>query len=81
SPSAASSRLPASRGRLALPVVAIGGINADNGRSLIAAGADMLAVIQGLFGTEDVTTSAAGLVALFSTPTPQTTPHRKLHES
>ena len=41
------------RTQLDIPLVAIGGINADNGGSLIEAGADMLAVIHGLFGELD----------------------------
>lgn len=39
---------------LQLPVVAIGGITVDNARPLIEAGADLLAVVQGLFGQDDV---------------------------
>lgn len=41
------------RKQLDIPLVAIGGINADNGSSLIEAGSDMLAVIHGLFGELD----------------------------
>jgi len=40
------------------PLVAIGGITPDNGAELIKAGADYLAVIDGLFGQADVTASA-----------------------
>lgn len=36
--------------QLTLPIVAIGGITPDNGRQLLLAGADMLAVIGGIFG-------------------------------
>jgi thiamine-phosphate pyrophosphorylase len=39
---------------LGLPVVAIGGITADNARTLIAAGADAVAVISAVFGAPDV---------------------------
>jgi len=53
------------RSRLDCPIVAIGGITAQNGRPLVAAGADMLAVIHGLFGAEDVASAAAELSALF----------------
>ena len=35
-----------------LPIVAIGGITPENGQSLIDAGADMLAVISGLYASE-----------------------------
>ncbi|MDO8842811.1 thiamine phosphate synthase [Methylicorpusculum sp.] len=38
--------------QLALPIVAIGGILPENGRQLVAAGADFLAVIGGLFDHE-----------------------------
>jgi len=42
------------RRELALPTVAIGGITPENGGALIDAGADMLAVIHGLFGQLDI---------------------------
>jgi len=35
---------------LSIPIVAIGGINAENGADVLAAGADMLAVIDAIFG-------------------------------
>jgi thiamine-phosphate pyrophosphorylase len=38
---------------LGVPVVAIGGITADNGAQLVRAGADCLAIVGGLFGTAD----------------------------
>ena len=37
-----------------VPIVAIGGIKLDNVREVIAAGADMFAVIHGLFGASDI---------------------------
>ncbi|MGH8591915.1 MAG: thiamine phosphate synthase [Gammaproteobacteria bacterium] len=40
----------ARRRRLSIPVVAIGGITPENGGRLIGAGADLLAVIRGVFG-------------------------------
>jgi thiamine-phosphate pyrophosphorylase len=40
------------------PIVAIGGITPDNGSELIAAGADCLAVVDGLFGQTDVIATA-----------------------
>ncbi|MGM0594196.1 MAG: thiamine phosphate synthase, partial [Pseudomonadota bacterium] len=40
--------------KLSIPVVAIGGITADNGAPLVEAGADMLAVINGVFGQADI---------------------------
>lgn len=51
--------------KLTLPIVAIGGINPENGASAIRAGADMLAVIHSLFGETDVSASADRLVSLF----------------
>src|SRR6185437_7242874 len=51
---------------LGLPLVAIGGITAENGGSLIAAGADYLAVISALFGTRDVRAAAQRFAALFA---------------
>ena len=50
---------------LQIPVVAIGGISPDNGRSLIEAGADMLAVIHGIFGQADVRLAAQRYAELF----------------
>lgn len=52
--------------KLQIPIVAIGGINAQNGASVIEAGADMLAVIHGLFGESDVAQRTKALTALFS---------------
>ncbi|MCU7958935.1 MAG: thiamine phosphate synthase [gamma proteobacterium symbiont of Bathyaustriella thionipta] len=51
--------------KLSIPIVAIGGINADNGGALIAAGADMLAVIAGLFAAADIQAAARQLTSLF----------------
>jgi thiamine-phosphate pyrophosphorylase len=47
------------------PLVAIGGITPNNGAELVAAGADCLAVIQGLFGQIDVTVAAQHYAELF----------------
>lgn len=60
------SLLVEARAQLKVPIVAIGGINAQNGASVIEAGADMLAVIHSLFGHEDVAQQARALTALFS---------------
>jgi thiamine-phosphate pyrophosphorylase len=48
-----------------LPVVAIGGIEPGNARSLIDAGADMVAVISALFDAPDVTQAARAFARLF----------------
>ena len=53
------------RDELLLPVVAIGGITPENGRQLLVAGADMLAVIHGVFGQPDVEAAARRYAALF----------------
>lgn len=46
--------LDEARRAIRLPIVAIGGITAENGRQLLSAGADALAVISALFAAEDV---------------------------
>jgi len=48
-----------------LPIVAIGGITLDNAPSLLAAGADSVAVISALFETPDVRGAARGFGKLF----------------
>lgn len=50
---------------LSIPVVAIGGIRPDNAAGLIAAGADMIAVVDGLFGQPDTGAAAHQLVDCF----------------
>ena len=49
--------------RLDLPVAAIGGITLDNAQTLIGAGVDLLAVVQGLFGQPDVLRAAQQFTA------------------
>lgn len=51
---------------LNIPVVAIGGITTDNGKLLIDAGADMLAVISALFAQADVEQASRSFAELFS---------------
>ncbi len=58
--------LQQARQELQLPIVAIGGITAQNGAALVAAGADWLAVIQGVFAQTDVRAASAAISALFS---------------
>lgn len=48
-----------------LPLVAIGGITPDNGAALIQAGADLLAVIDGVFGQPDPEAAALAFKPLF----------------
>jgi len=57
--------LCAARAELRIPIVAIGGITPDNGAQLIAAGADMLAVVEGVFGADDVRGAARCHTQLF----------------
>ena len=58
---------------LGLPLVAIGGITADNAGALVRAGADAVAVISALFDHDDpaaVTHAAAAIAAIFQSQTP-----------
>lgn len=57
--------LARARRELALPVVAIGGITPENGRLLVQAGADMLAVIHGVFAQPDVEAACRRYTELF----------------
>lgn len=50
---------------LNVPIVAIGGITPENGGALLEAGADLLAVSDGLFGGEDPEDAARRYAALF----------------
>ena len=52
-----------------LPVCAIGGITLANAPDLVAAGADMLAVISDLFGAADITARAHAFQQLFQEQT------------
>ena len=51
--------------QLGIPRVAIGGITLHNAEQVIAAGADALAVIEGLFGAADIRDCAVALSQLF----------------
>lgn len=63
---------------LDIPVVAIGGITADNGQTLIEAGAHMLAVVGDIFAQADIEAAAQAYQKLFAndhkTSSPQETP-------
>ena len=50
---------------LAIPRIAIGGITPDNAPALIAAGADMLAVVSALFAAKDVYAAAQRFTKLY----------------
>jgi len=58
--------LQQARQQLDLPVVAIGGITHDNALQLIEAGADMLAVINGVFAQHDIRKAAQQFQRLFN---------------
>lgn len=58
--------------RLSSPVVAIGGVTAENAPPLIAAGADAIAVISALFDAADVRAAAERLSRLFASTREQT---------
>ena len=68
-PTATLDVLDQARARLSLPICVIGGITLDNAAPLVAHGADLLAVVHGLFGadsTQDVTRRARAFNALLS---------------
>lgn len=65
-PAADLSILTRARAELAVPVVAIGGVNAENGASLLAAGANMLAVAGGIFSGPDIAGNTRRLATLFT---------------
>ena len=51
-----------------LPVAAIGGITLDNAARVVAAGADMLAVVAALFGSADIHGAARAFARIFDGP-------------
>ena len=53
---------------LRLPIVAIGGINEDNAKELICAGADAIAVVAALFEAPDIEAQARRFARLFQRP-------------
>ena len=50
---------------LGVPRVAIGGITPDNARPLVAAGADLIAVISGVFGADDPVRATSDYISCF----------------
>ena len=60
--------LQQARNRLTIPLVAIGGITAHNAARLLAAGADAIAVISGIFTEDDPCVAARRYSTLFETP-------------
>ena len=57
--------LTQARAVIKLPIVAIGGITAENSQQLLDQGADMLAVINAVFGQEHIQPAAAKIAQLF----------------
>lgn len=51
---------------LGIPRVAIGGITIDNAKLLVDAGAEFIATVSALFGTDDTRVAAGRLASLFS---------------
>jgi thiamine-phosphate pyrophosphorylase len=64
-PPADISILREARAALDIPICAIGGITPDNAPALLEAGADMLAVIHGVFGQPDIRAAAEHYAQLF----------------
>ena len=65
-PSACRETLIEAKARLRVPIVAIGGITAENGGGLLGAGAGLLAVIDGVFGGDDPESAARRFGTLFA---------------
>ena len=75
---ASADLLRQARREIALPLVAIGGITAGNGRQLLEAGADALAVISAVFNAGDIRNAAqqfANLNYPETSPIDRTTQH------
>jgi thiamine-phosphate pyrophosphorylase len=68
--------LTLARREIRLPIVAIGGITPRNGAELVRAGADLLAVIHGVFGQADVPGAARSYAALFEARHNENARHR-----
>lgn len=60
---------------LGLPRVAIGGITPDNARSLVEAGADLLAVISGVFDAPDPAAAVRAYLSCFDEARAEDLPH------
>jgi thiamine-phosphate pyrophosphorylase len=65
-PQADLSLLETAREQLTIPIVAIGGITPETAGRLVHAGADMLAVIHGVFGQANVEAAARHLNEIFT---------------
>lgn len=65
-PPASLAILQQARAQLSIPIAAIGGITPANATELLAYGADMLAVIHGVFGAADIAAAAGEYARLFT---------------
>lgn len=72
--------LGAARAALNVPIVAIGGINTENGAAVLRAGADMLACVHALFGSEDVGRQTRAMVELYTRTALELSADRTQHE-
>jgi thiamine-phosphate pyrophosphorylase len=64
-PSAELALLPAARRELRVPICAIGGLTPANAAAVIAAGADMVAAVEGVFGSPEPGAAARAFARLF----------------
>lgn len=64
-PQAGIELLRQARAELALPICVIGGLTPANAGPLVAAGADLVAAVEGIFGQADVTAAAREYSRLF----------------
>lgn len=64
-PLATTKTLEEAKRRIHIPLVAIGGITLDNAKPLIDAGADYLAVVNGVFSQQDIASSCQNFDRLF----------------
>ena len=51
-----------------MPICVIGGLTPDNAGPLVAAGADLVAAVGGVFGAGDIEAAARRYAALFAPP-------------
>jgi thiamine-phosphate pyrophosphorylase len=65
-PPAELSVLRLARQRLSVPICAIGGITPATARSVVEAGADLIAAVDGVFGAADIEAAAAAYASAFA---------------
>lgn len=70
-PAAALETLSLAKQSLPVPICAIGGITAANARQVIAAGADLVAAVDGVFGARDVEAAARAYGRAFAEAAPR----------